>query len=132
MRSVLGAAIACALVVVGPAVGCRRAPAASGPAFERTLVPAGSGWYASTLTYGLCTRVCETRPGAMTASGTAPVPECGRVATAQCFTFHGPSNAGSPVSCWCDRAGCERARASLRKTDYGAPITDVSECTAVP
>ena len=94
-------------------------------------MPAGHGWFASTLRIDAVERACETRPGAMLANGTAPVSDCPAVALAFCFTFEGPSNAGPPVQCWRDTTTCERARGSLLSSDFGAPLRAVSDCTPV-
>ena len=67
----------------------------------------------------------------MTSNGTAPVPECTTFPRAYCFTFRGPPNAGPAISCSCSPEACESNRSAMSKLDYGAPLTELSDCTEV-
>jgi hypothetical protein len=89
-------------------------------------IPAGKGWFASTVDLGACDRTCQTRPGAMLADGTAPVSPCASASKAWCVTYEGP---GGPVRCWCEKPRCESERAALLKADFGAPLQKMSDCT---
>lgn len=121
------------LVVVAVAsaslLHCSRTPAAPAHPADPVHVPAGHGWFASTVRVGAVARTCETRPGAMMTNGTAPVADCEAVRVGHCFTFEGPSNAGPPVQCWRDHARCEAARGATLGSDFGGPLRAVSDCT---
>jgi hypothetical protein len=102
------------------------------PAADRSVIPPGTGWFEA-IEGNTCARTCETHPGAMTASGVAPVPDCRAFAHAYCVTFHGPQNAwGGRWACQCTPAACDSLRGHLLEPGYyGAAVTDVSACSEI-